>query len=177
MQRAVAGEGTALSEKSPMRCSSAICLNIPSWRRPARTSPKRAEPSPSTQHRESTVHDAAQDRRIQSQPSQVQSSGLQVPDPRFSRTAARQPEGPAPIPAAPLGRPGVEQLRWARCPDHGQLHLVQPAAVGLAATQGYAEAFCGYQIAAEGLTISSAASGALCMACITAATSGHPCFS
>ncbi|HJT05180.1 MAG TPA: hypothetical protein VJ757_16375 [Pseudonocardiaceae bacterium] len=82
---------------------------------------------------------------------------------------------PFPATTTPAGsevqRPSVEQLRWARCPDDGQLHLVQPGAVALAAASGYAQAFCGLQIVAENLTIDSVASGALCMACVIAATS------
>jgi hypothetical protein len=117
------------------------------------------------------VHNAPQDRLVRSQPGRA--GGLQVPEPRFPRTAARQPKSPAPGAAAQLARPGVEQLRWARCPDHGQLHLVEPAAVSLAVTRGYAPALCGCQIVAEGLTINGVPYGALCMACVLAATHGR----
>lgn len=96
---------------------------------------------------------------------------LRVPEPRFPRHAAdRQHVGPARTDPA-VERPGVDQLRWARCPDLGLLHLVQAADVTLAAAKGYAQAFCGHQIVAEGLTITSAGAGALCMACVMAATS------
>lgn len=107
----------------------------------------------------------------------VRLHGLRVPDPQFPSKGLRQPASPMPFPATttPAGsevqRPSVEQLRWARCPDDGQLHLVQPGAVALAAASGYAQAFCGLQIVAENLTIDSVASGALCMACVIAATS------
>lgn len=123
-----------------------------------------------------------QDCRVRSESglaTDVRLRGLQVPDPQFPSkgAAGRQPASRVPSPAAAIQtdpedeRPSVEQLRWARCPDDGQLHLVQPAAVTLAAARGYAPAFCGHQIAAEGLTINSVASGALCMACVIAATS------
>lgn len=110
---------------------------------------------------------------------EVRLRGLRVPDPQFpSKGAAfRQPATPEPLPAAAaradpeVQRPSVEQLRWARCPDDGQLHLVQPGDVALAAASGYAQAFCGHQIVAEGLTINRVASGALCMACVIVATS------
>ena len=109
----------------------------------------------------------------------VRLRGLQVPDPQFPSkgAASPQPARHAPFPAAAIRtdpeveQPSVEQLRWARCPDDGQLHLVQPADVILAAARGCAQALCGHQIVAEGLTINSVASGALCMACVMAATS------
>jgi hypothetical protein len=128
------------------------------------------------------VEQPRQDCRVRSESSlatEVRLRGLQVPDPQFPSkgSAAPQPASHGPFPAAAIRtdpeveRPSVEQLRWARCPDDGQLHLVQPAAVTLAAASGYAQAFCGHQIVAEGLTINSVASGALCMACVMAATS------
>lgn len=96
---------------------------------------------------------------------------LRVPEPRFPRSAAgRQHVSPAWTDPA-VERPGVDQLRWARCPDLGLLHLVQPGDVTLAAAKGYAQAFCGHRIVAEGLTITGAGAGALCMACVIAATS------
>lgn len=108
--------------------------------------------------------------------------GLRIPDPQFpSRGPAdRRPRPPAPRPAldgqrpqpsAALNRPSVEQLRWARCPDQGRLHLVQPADVTRAAASGYTQTVCGHRIAAEGLTISGVPSGELCMSCVIAATS------
>ena len=123
-----------------------------------------------------------QDGRVRSDSSlatELRLRGLRVPDPQFPSkgAACRQPASPVPFPAAAartdpeVQRPSVEQLRWARCPEDGQLHLVQPGDVALAAASGYAEGFCGHQIVAEGLTINSVASGALCMACVIAATS------
>ena len=104
-----------------------------------------------------------QDCRVRSESglaTDIRLRGLQVPDPQFPSkgAAVRQPASvPFPAPAIrsepEVERPSVEQLRWARCPDDGQLHLVQPAAVTLAAASGYAQAFCGHQIVAEGLTI------------------------
>ncbi|MDQ3904922.1 MAG: hypothetical protein M3300_05620 [Actinomycetota bacterium] len=114
------------------------------------------------------------------------STELRVPDPRFSlsklgnrppsNTAPRADPGQPPCPQADeierhARRPGMEQLRWARCPDQGQLHLLHPADVTLARVRGYARALCGQQIIAEGLTINSIASGALCMGCVVAAGS------
>lgn len=114
------------------------------------------------------------------------STDLRVPDPRFStrKLGNHSPSSIAPLadtaqPPCPqvdqierqAQRPGVEQLRWARCPDHGQLHLLHPADVTLARVRGYARALCGQQIIAEGLTINSIATGALCMGCVVAAGS------
>ncbi len=101
---------------------------------------------------------------------------LLVPDPRFPRKTLddRRPSVTAPRPAPRPQRqadPPINQLRWARCPDDGRLHLVQPSDVTLTATRGYAPAVCGHRIAAAGLTINSVASGALCMSCVIAATS------
>lgn len=58
-----------------------------------------------------------------------------------------------PDPGDQGGRSSVEQLRWARCPDDGHLHLLQPAGVNLAAASGHAQALCGHRIPAQGLTI------------------------
>ena len=123
-----------------------------------------------------------QDCRVRSESglaTDIRLRGLQVPDPQFPSkgAAVHQPASRVPSPAPAIRsepeveRPSVEQLRWARCPDDGQLHLVQPADVTLAAARGYAPAFCGHQIVAEDLTINSVTSGALCMACVVAATS------
>jgi len=124
------------------------------------------------------VEQSRQDGRLRSESSlatDIGLRGLRVPDPQFPSKGAvvRQPARPAATDRTDpeFQRPSVEQLRWARCPDDEQLHLVQPGAVALAATSGYALAFCGHQIVAEGLTIKSVASGALCMACVIAATS------
>jgi hypothetical protein len=128
------------------------------------------------------VEQPRQDCRVRSESSlapDVRLRGLRVPDPQFPSkgAASLQPASHVPFPAAAIRtdpeveQPSAEQLRWARCPDDGQLHLVQPADVTLAAARGYAPAFCGHQIVAEGLTINSVASGALCMACVMAATS------
>lgn len=100
--------------------------------------------------------------------------GLLIPDPQFPSKgpADRPPRSPAVTPPSPaLERPSVDQLRWARCPDHGRLHLVQPADVIPAVARGYTQTVCGHRIAAEGLTIGSVPSGALCMSCVIAATS------
>lgn len=121
-------------------------------------------------------------------PGPAGSTGLRIPEPQFASksvlagktVADREPSTPAPAPVArprvdqPAGqveRPRVEQLRWARCPESGLLHLVQPVDVTVAAARGYAPAVCGHQIVAEGLTINCVPSGALCMACVIAATS------
>ncbi|MDQ2882246.1 MAG: hypothetical protein M3Y48_13795 [Actinomycetota bacterium] len=76
-----------------------------------------------------------------------------------------------PDPSDQGGGSSVEQLRWARCPDGGHLHLLQPAGVNLAAASGHAQALCGHRIPAQGLTINGVPSGALCMACVMGATS------
>lgn len=100
--------------------------------------------------------------------------GLLIPDPQFPR---KRPADPRPRPPAvtqpspALERPSVDQLRWARCPDHGRLHLVQPADVTLAAARGHTRTVCGHRIVAEGLTISGVPLGALCMSCVIAVTS------
>ncbi|MGB8994240.1 MAG: hypothetical protein WCC65_02890 [Pseudonocardiaceae bacterium] len=107
--------------------------------------------------------------------------GLRIPDPQFpSRpSAGRPPSRPAAPPArggqlappAATGGARVEQLRWARCPDDGRLHLLQPAGVNLAAASGHAQALCGHRVPVQGLTINGVPSGALCMACVMGATS------
>jgi hypothetical protein len=116
----------------------------------------------------------------------LHSAALPVPDPQFStrNMGNRLPSSPVPLGGAgrPSGRqidrierqqrrPDVEQLRWARCPDHDQLHLLHPADVTIATVRGYTRALCGQQIVADGLTINTIASGALCMACVVAAAS------
>lgn len=114
-------------------------------------------------------------------------AGLRVPDPQFPSTPAtfRHSSYSVPLPAASHrlafpqpefpqpGRPGarssVEQLRWARCPGEGRLHLLEPTDVIAATTHGHAPAVCGHRIAAEGLTITIGPSWALCMACVVGA--------
>lgn len=108
-------------------------------------------------------------------------AALRIPEPQFStRTQdGGRPGRPAPVrtpvaqpdPGDQGGRSSVEQLRWARCPDDGHLHLLQPAGVNLAAASGHAQALCGHRIPAQGLTINGVPSGALCMACVMGATS------
>ncbi|MDQ1527542.1 MAG: hypothetical protein QOG18_2155, partial [Microbacteriaceae bacterium] len=67
------------------------------------------------------------------------------------------------------------QPRWARCTQEGRLpHLLQPAEVIAATTQGHAAAVRVRRIPAEGLTITSGPSGALCMACVLRAISAMP---
>jgi hypothetical protein len=143
---------------------------------------------------EATVEQVPHDHQARSEPNStastrprgLQSAALRVPDPRFStRTTGNSPlSSTVPLAGArhPSGagidqrerqerRPDVEQLRWARCPDHDQLHLLHPADVTIATVRGYARALCGQQVAADGLTINSIAYGALCMACVVAAAS------
>ncbi len=113
-------------------------------------------------------------------------TGLRVPDPPFptTTTPARQRlSGPGPLAACGGGTPdshrragesGVGPLRWARCPDDGLLHLLQPADVVVATTTtttaGHAQTLCGRPLPAEGLTLTHCSSGALCMTCITGIT-------
>jgi len=108
-------------------------------------------------------------------------AALRIPEPQFPTKppAGRRPSRPGPV-RAPVGQPdpsdqaersSVEQLRWARCPADGRLHLLQPAGVNLAAASGHAQAVCGHRVPAQGLTINGAPSGALCMACVIGATS------
>jgi hypothetical protein len=110
-----------------------------------------------------------------------QLAALRIPEPQFptKTPAGRQPSPPTPV-RVPVGqpdrseqagRPGVDQLRWARCPDDGRLHLLQPAGVDLAAASGHGQAVCGHRVPAQGLTINGVPSGALCMACVIGATS------
>jgi hypothetical protein len=109
---------------------------------------------------------------------------LRIPDPQFSRKtpAHRRSSCPAPL-AAPGGQPNpsqwygassVEQLRWARCPDDGRLHLLQPAHVSFAVAGRHAQTVCGQWMAAEGLTINSGPSGTLCMTCVIDASAQMP---
>ncbi len=110
---------------------------------------------------------------------QPRRAGLRVPEPQFpSKPAAHRSSYSIPLPAPhpdcpdprrPGERPTVEQLRWARCPDEGRLHLLEPADVAAATTQGHAQAVCGRRIPADGLTITSDLSGALCMSCVVGA--------
>jgi hypothetical protein len=162
---------------------------------PARASPKFGRSRRLLTGKEAqTVHQAPQDGQLHAElrspgtasvaasarlRDSAHSIGLLVPDPLFSRKnlGSRWSSAPASNPV-PESNPqinqqqaSVDQLRWARCPDHGRLHLVQPADVTLAVTRGYAEAVCGHRIAAEGLTINRGPSGALCMACVIVSTS------
>ncbi|MGH3836220.1 MAG: hypothetical protein ACRDSF_11025 [Pseudonocardiaceae bacterium] len=101
---------------------------------------------------------------------------LQMPDPQFphkipaGRRSSRPAPGPAPggqpDPSPRASRSSGGQLRWARCPDDGLLHLLHPADVVVAATGGHAEALCGRQLPAESLTLINGLDGALCMACV-----------
>ncbi len=111
-------------------------------------------------------------------------AALRVPDPQFptKTPAGRRSSTPA-LPPAPGGQPdpnpqtgnsSVGPLRWARCPEQGLLHLLRSADVIVAANQGHARAVCGRPIPAEGLTITSGPSGALCIACVMGATSPIP---
>jgi hypothetical protein len=118
--------------------------------------------------------------------SNLRSAGLRVPDPQFSTRSTGNRAASTLIPLAGAGHPpepqidaverpaqrrGVEQLRWARCPDHDQLHLLHPADVTIATVRGYTRALCGQQVMADGLMINNIATGALCMACVVAASS------
>lgn len=133
-----------------------------------------------------TVNHAPRDRPIAGElglaadmllPSTARLTGLRIPDPQFGRKppVGCRPSSPVPLPASraqpePARRsrkPRVEQLRWARCPEQGRLHLLRSAAVTGAAVGGLAQAVCGHQIPAHGLTITGGPSGALCMDCIT----------
>lgn len=77
-------------------------------------------------------------------------------------------------PLAPSEQPGSHRpggsnagpLRWARCPDHGRLHLLVPAYAVVPATGRDAEALCGRALPADGLTLTRGSSGAPCMACV-----------
>ena len=61
---------------------------------------------------------------------------------------------------------GLGQLRWARCPDEGRLHLLAPVEVVVAATGGQAEALCGRALPPQCLTLANGSSRAVCMACV-----------
>ncbi|MGH4008136.1 MAG: hypothetical protein ACRDTH_08275 [Pseudonocardiaceae bacterium] len=78
----------------------------------------------------------------------------------------RQIPGEPSPPGFLAGGSGVRQLRWARCPDDGRLHLLVPVEVVVAATGGQAEALCGRALPAEGLTLASGSSGPVCTACV-----------
>jgi hypothetical protein len=138
----------------------------------------------------STVDQAPPDHQVRDEPQLFvdapmprasQLAALRIPEPQFptKTPAGRRPSRPMPVrapvvqpdPSDRAGRPGVEQLRWARCPDDGRLHLLQPAGVDLAAASGHAQAVCGHRVPAQGLTINGVPSGALCMACVIGATS------
>lgn len=106
-------------------------------------------------------------------------TSLRVPAPQFPTRASapEQPSGPEPLaalaggeanPGGVAGEPGAGPLRWARCPDDGRLHLLQPADVVVAATGLRAEALCGRLLPTEGLTLGHGWAGALCTGCLAA---------
>jgi hypothetical protein len=106
-----------------------------------------------------------------------------VPDPQFPKKIPAGRRSRHPVPPAPGGQPDpnlqiqelpCRQPRWARCTQEGRLHLLQSAEVIAATTQGHAAAVCVRRIPAEGLTITSGPSGALCMACVLRAISAMP---
>lgn len=106
-----------------------------------------------------------------------------VPDPQFPKKIPAGRRSRHPVPPAPGGQPDpnlqiqelpCRQPRWARCTQEGRLHLLQPAEVIAATTQGHAAAVRVRRIPAEGLTITSGPSGALCMACVLRAISAMP---
>lgn len=116
--------------------------------------------------------------QIHNPPATVAVSTLRIPDPQFPtkipagrRSSCSEPlpaPGGQPDPHHQSGRSSSGQLRWARCPDDGRLHLLQPGtAVAATTTGGHAQALCGQELAPEGLTITSSA-GPLCMTCIAA---------
>lgn len=97
--------------------------------------------------------------------------GLPVAEPVFptKTPAGRRSSISAPVPA-PGGQPdpgprarisSIEQLRWARCPDEGRLHLLAPGDVRRATADGHARAVCGRPVPAAGLTIANGPSMAL----------------
>jgi hypothetical protein len=69
-------------------------------------------------------------------------------------------------PCPQAGRATVGRSRWARCPYECHLHLLAPAEVLRAAGAGHVQALCGQRIPAEGFTITSGLSWALCMTCV-----------
>lgn len=104
----------------------------------------------------------------------MRQAGLPMPVPQFptKTPAGRRSSDTAPIPA-PGGQPDpnhpdggskVGHLRWARCPDDGRLHLLQPA--GTVTTGDHAQALCGCALADEGLTLTHGSAGALCLTCL-----------
>jgi hypothetical protein len=106
-----------------------------------------------------------------------------VPDPQFPKKIPAGRRSRHPVPPAPGGQPDpnlqiqelpCRQPRWARCTQEGRLHLLQPAEVITATTQGHAAAVRVRRIPAEGLTITSGPSGALCMAGVLRAISAMP---
>jgi hypothetical protein len=86
-----------------------------------------------------------------------------VEQPRTASAPGGQPD-PSPRAEGSSGGP----LRWARCPDDGRRHLLQPAEVVVAATGGHAHALCGRFLPAEGLTLAHGSVAALCLTCLTA---------
>jgi len=99
-----------------------------------------------------------------------------VLDPLFATKipAGRRLSCPVP-PLSPGGRPdtrclgwwsGVRQLlRWARCPEDGRRHLLQPAEIPRGAGE-HARALRGRRVPADGLTIISGLSWVLCVTCV-----------
>jgi hypothetical protein len=45
------------------------------------------------------------------------------------------------------------EVRWARCPRDGRLHVLEPADMILVAGRGHAEAICRHSMPAEGLAL------------------------
>lgn len=118
----------------------------------------------------------AEARHPRAAPRHRMSAGLRIPDPQFptNTPAGRRSSGPTPH-AAPGGQPdpssgakgsGIEQLRWARCPDETSRHLMPPGDVLLTDAEGHAQVLCGQRVSAEGRTFDSGVSGALCLTCV-----------
>ena len=174
----VAGEATAYRPKNRQaRCLFRPRVEVVAW--PVRPATYGATPRLVIHYGpgKTTVDQAPPDCQIRAS----QLAALRIPEPQFptKTPAGRRPSRPTPVrapvgqpdPSDQAGSPGVEQLRWARSPDDGRLHLLQPAGVDLAAANGHAQAVCGHRVPAQGLTINGVPSGALCMACVIGATS------
>jgi hypothetical protein len=92
---------------------------------------------------------------------------IQIPPPVFTRGFPAGRRSSCPEPPAP---PPVAAARWARCTVDEQLHLLAPADVTAAGTEGHAHALCVRRVPAEGLTLNGPA-GSLCISCLAAGTS------